>query len=70
MSFCSSPERKTTFLPGSGFGALVGPSQVVCGPGVFGDGGLGVGDGVGVGRARQEEGDGPEGGACRQLFDL
>src|SRR5271155_5825694 len=32
MSFCSSPDRKTTFLPGSGLGALVGPSQVVCGP--------------------------------------
>ena len=24
MSFCSSPERKTIFLPGSGFGALLG----------------------------------------------
>src|SRR5947209_2279705 len=35
MSFCSSPERKTTFLPGSGFGALVGPSQVVWGPANF-----------------------------------
>src|SRR5579863_1837116 len=32
MSFCSSPERKTIFLPFSGFGAFVGPSQVVCGP--------------------------------------
>src|SRR5271166_3403558 len=32
MSFCSSPDRKTIFLPGSGFGPLVGPSHVVCGP--------------------------------------
>src|ERR1700727_445022 len=32
MSFCSSPDRKTIFLPASGFGALVGPSQVVWGP--------------------------------------
>src|ERR1700722_983870 len=32
MSFCSSPDRKTIFLPTSGFGALVGPSQVVWGP--------------------------------------
>src|SRR5258706_10144078 len=32
MSFCSSPERKTMDLPASGFGAVVGPSQVVCGP--------------------------------------
>src|ERR1700761_6302683 len=35
MSFCSSPERKTIFLPGSGFGALLGPSHVVCGPAYF-----------------------------------
>jgi hypothetical protein len=35
MSFCSSPERKTIFLPGSGVGALVGPSQVVWGPAYF-----------------------------------
>src|SRR5438105_566389 len=32
MSFCSSPERKTTFLPDSGLGAEVGPCQTVCGP--------------------------------------
>src|SRR5471030_1631626 len=32
MSFCSSPERKTMDFPASGFGAVVGPSQVVCGP--------------------------------------
>src|SRR5271154_379427 len=32
MSFCSSPDRKTIFLPASGFGAFVGPCQVVCGP--------------------------------------
>src|SRR5262249_53129485 len=32
MSFCSSPERKTTFLPLSGFGPEVGPSHTVCGP--------------------------------------
>src|SRR5207237_91245 len=32
MSFCSSPDRKTITLPGSGFGAAVGPSRLVCGP--------------------------------------
>src|ERR1700735_1258638 len=32
MSFCSSPDRKMIFLPASGFGALVGPAQVVWGP--------------------------------------
>src|ERR1700722_3451859 len=32
MSFCSSPDRKTIFLPASGFGPLVGPSQGVWGP--------------------------------------
>ena len=30
-SFCSSPDRKTMCLPGSGLGELVGPSQVVRG---------------------------------------
>src|SRR6202021_616307 len=32
MSFSSSPDRNPIFLPASGFGALVGPSQVVWGP--------------------------------------
>src|SRR4030095_4917708 len=32
MSFCSSPERKTTFLPASGVGPDVGPSHTVWGP--------------------------------------
>src|SRR4029450_4990676 len=32
MSFCSSPDRKTTFLPASGVGPDVGPSHTVCGP--------------------------------------
>src|SRR5882724_2670763 len=32
MSFCSSPDRKTTFLPASGAGPDVGPSHTVCGP--------------------------------------
>src|SRR5215471_6016854 len=32
MSFCSSPERNTTFLPASGVGPEVGPSHTVCGP--------------------------------------
>src|SRR6185295_1151732 len=32
MSFCSSPDRNTTFLPASGVGPDVGPSHTVCGP--------------------------------------
>src|SRR5580765_5177816 len=32
MSFCSSPDRNTTFLPASGAGPDVGPSHTVCGP--------------------------------------
>ena len=55
MSFCSSPERKTIFLPASGFGALVGPFPGGLRAGVFGDRGLGVGNDVGEGRRSRQE---------------
>ncbi len=47
MSFCLSPDRKTIFLPGSGFGAFR-PLPGGLRPSVSGDRGLGVRHGVGA----------------------